>query len=117
MSSEESDFFDQLILNGSIEVVGIDEDTGDFMYNITTKMKDFLPELYDEHLNKIDSDIKELWNDGFLEINLLEDNPMVYLSAKSFIDYEVDQLSEDKKQTLKEIKRLLEYPNSGTIDM
>ena len=117
MNSEESELFDSLLLLGAIEVVGIDPNNGEFMYSMTPKMEDLFPELYYEHLNKIDEDIKVLWQDGFLEINLLEDNPMVYLTSKAFISAEVEALPEDKKTTLAEIKRIFNAPNSDIIEM
>ncbi len=106
MNSDESEFFDSLLLSGAIEVVAINPDNGEFMYNITSKMKDVFPELYNEHLNKIDADLKALWEKGFLEINIFEANPTVFLSTKAFSDEEIDGLPSDLAETLAEIKRV-----------
>lgn len=108
MNSEESDIFDRMLLNGAIEVIGIEPTNGEFLYNITPKMKDLYPEIYNEHLNKLDQDIKSLWQQGFVDINIFEDNPMVYLTQKSFNEEEVLLLNTDESLTLLEIKRIFE---------
>ena len=108
MNSEESAIFDRLVLAGAIEVIGVSPTNGEFLYNITPKMKDVFPEMYDEHLNKLDQDIKSLWEDGFLDINIFEDNPMVFLAQKAFDEEAISALEEDKMLTLSEIKRIFE---------
>ena len=110
MNSEESEIFDRLVLAGAIEVIGVSPTNGEFLYNITPKMKDVFPEMYDEHLNKLDQDIKDLWQDGFLDINIFEDNPMVFLAQKAFDEEAISTLEEDKLLTLSEIKRIF-YQN------
>lgn len=107
MNSDESEFFDSLLLCGAIEVVTINPVNGEFLYNITPKMKDIFPEIYYEHLNKIDSDIKALWELGFLDINIFEENPTVYLTQKALAIDQIEELPQDLSETLDEIKRLL----------
>ena len=106
MSDEEGEFFDSLLLSGAIEVVSINPKTGEFLYNITPKMKDIIPELYDEHMNKIDSDLKALWQEGLLDINFFEESPTVYLTEKSFNNEATSKLPSDLLETLDEIKRI-----------
>jgi hypothetical protein len=112
MNSEESDIFDRLVLSGAIEVIGVVPNNGEFLYNITPKMKDIFPEMYNEHLNKLDQDIKSLWQQGFLDINIFEDNPMVYLTQKSFNEEEIVLLNDEEILTLLEIKRIF---NEGKL--
>ena len=46
MIPEEQDAIDYLLLNGGLEVVGLDSDNGEFLYAFTPKIKDLMPELY-----------------------------------------------------------------------
>ena len=43
MIPEEQDSIDYLILNGGIEVVGLDSDNGEFLYAFTPKIKELMP--------------------------------------------------------------------------
>lgn len=103
--SDQSDFIDTLIMLGAVEVVGIDSSTGEFLYTITPKIKDLMPEVYDEHLRHVNSEIMALWEAGFVEMDFTEDNPMVFLSEKAYDENEVGQLPKDLQWSLKEIKR------------
>jgi tRNA A-37 threonylcarbamoyl transferase component Bud32 len=98
---------DSLILNGAIEITAIDSKTGEPLYAFTPKMKTIMPKLYEQHITEVNKDIMTLWEKGFLNIDMLTDNPIVTLSDKSFIDFEVKNLSKDLQMSLLEIKRLL----------
>lgn len=96
-----------LILCGALEVAALDEKTGNPLYAFGPKIKEIMPELYQEHLNQVNKDIMHLWENGFLDADLLSDNPMVTLTEKAFDKNETDQLSEEYQACLYEIKRLL----------
>lgn len=97
---------DKFILDGILEVSGIDAKTGEFLYSFTHKLKDAYPELYDEVQNYISKEVMSLWQGGFVSMDVTEQNPIVSLTDKAFINDEVDKLSEDLKHALGEIKRL-----------
>ena len=96
-----------LILSGAIEIVGIDSITQQPLYAFNSSIKDIMPELYQEHLNEVNRDIMRLWENGFVEIDLMEENPIVTLTDKAFYDDEIDTLSSELQISLLEIKRLL----------
>jgi hypothetical protein len=96
-----------LILNGAIEVVGIDSETGQFLYSFNQKIKEIMPELYKEHLTEVNRDIMYLWEQGFLDIDLLSNDPLVILTDKALDQEQVNYLSLEHKSALAEIKRLL----------
>jgi hypothetical protein len=99
---------EDLLLAGAIEVYGIDEDTGEFLYSFTNKMEDILPELYKEHLNDVHSEIMYFWENG--AINLLgmdTKNPIVSLTDKAFDKDFISSLTPEKLDSLKQIKRIL----------
>jgi hypothetical protein len=103
---EDSKLIESLILKGAIEMAGI-SDSGEPLYNFTTKIKEVMPELYREHLNFVNSALMGLWEKGFLNMDLLDENPTVRLSEKAFDQNEISGLSEKDQFSLMEIKRIL----------
>ena len=107
MIPEEQDSIDYLLLNGGIEVVGVDSDNGEFLYAFTPKIKELMPELYKEHITDVNKNMLKLWELGYLEIDFMQEDPMIKLSPKSFDLEEVSKLSKNDQWHLNEIKRLL----------
>lgn len=107
MEDREQALIDKLILSGAVEVAGIDSDTGDFLYQFTPKLKDVSPELYNEHVNHVNGELMRLWEKGFLDINISEDNPIVKLTALAFDQEKLAALSKEDRWGIEEIKRLL----------
>jgi hypothetical protein len=109
MNDEDSiaEIIDHLILEGGIEVAGVDPDTGEMLYAFTPKVKDIMPELYDDHLNFVNDELMILWEKGYVDINFLMDDPLISLTTKSFIPEEVNKLSKQEKWSLKELKRAI----------
>lgn len=98
---------DYLILHGAVEVAGIDDNTGEFLYVFSPKIKEIMPELYKEHLNHVNKEIMNMWEKGFVDIDFLSDEPSVILTEKAFDVEEISQLSKDHQWSLQEIKRML----------
>jgi hypothetical protein len=96
-----------LILTGAIEIVGIDQKTGQPLYRFNQSIQKIMPELYKEHLNEINRDIMGLWEKGFLNVDFLEEDPSVTLTDKAFDDTQIEQISREQQISLIEIKRLL----------
>jgi hypothetical protein len=96
-----------LILSGAIEIAALDSNTGEPLYSFGPKIKEIMPELYEKHLTEVNRDIMRLWESGFLEVDLLEENPMVTLTTKSFDDNELKNMNAQDHLALNEIKRLL----------
>ena len=107
MSEDYPDIFDMLILNGAIEVVGLDPISGEFLYSMTEKMIEVMPEVYQEHVNYVNNQIMGLWEDGFITVDLLDENPMVNLTDKAFMPEELLKMSTESLECLNEIKRVL----------
>jgi len=108
MSNEENEaFLEKLILEGAIEVSGLDSETGEFLYGFTPKILDLFPEIYNEHINYINAKVLSLWSQGFLDVRLDENQEMVIKITEKAIDPEqVNTLSKDDKFSLEEIKRI-----------
>jgi hypothetical protein len=107
MIPEEQDSIDYLLLNGGLEVVGLDSDSGEFLYAFTPKIKDLMPELYEEHISDVNKNVLKLWEMGYLEIDFMQEDPVITVGAKALDSLEMSKLSKDDQWHLNEIKRLL----------
>jgi uncharacterized protein YjgD (DUF1641 family) len=96
-----------LILSGALEVSGIDSKTQEPLYSFNPKIQKIMPELYREHLNEVNRNIMILWEKGFLDVSLLESDPLVTLTNKAFNDVEIQKIPIEEQVSLLEIKRLL----------
>ena len=103
----EQEIIDKLILTGALQVAGVDSETGDFLYQFTPKLKEVMPELYDEHMNHVNGELMRLWEKGFLNIDFMQENPIVTLTDKALDQQELSKLSKEDKWGIEEIKRLL----------
>lgn len=104
---EDQSAIDYLILKGALQVAGVDSDTGEFLYTFTAKVKDIMPDLYNEHLNHVNSELMRLWERGFINIDFMSDNPIVTLAAKALDMEEISKLTKEEQWSIEEIKRLL----------
>lgn len=102
-----SEIIDHLILEGGIEVAGVDPETGEMLYAFTPKVKEIMPELYDDHLNFVNAELMVLWEKGFVDINFLMDDPLISLTEKSYMPEEIKKLSKQERWSLQELKRVV----------
>lgn len=107
MIPEEQDALDYLMLNGGIEVAGIDSENGEFLYSFTHKIKELMPELYKEHIDDVNKNVLKLWEMGFLNIDFMQEDPVITMGPKALDKEETAKLSKDDQWHLNEIKRLL----------
>ena len=107
MDNINQEIIDKLILDGGLQVAGVDTETGEFLYQFTPKLKEISPILYEEHINHVNGELMRLWEKGFLNISIMEENPIVTLAPKAFDQDEVAKLSKEDRWGIEEIKRLL----------
>ena len=105
--SKEEDIIDRLVLSGGLEAAGFDSENGELLYTFTPKIKEIMPELYNEHLNDVNSEVMALWEAGYLDLDFMSDDPVITLSNKAFDELEIKKLSKRRQWSLDEIKRLL----------
>jgi hypothetical protein len=105
--NEEDSLIDDLILAGGLEISGIDEQSGEFLYTMTSKMKDLMPELYEEHLSHVNEEIMKLWEKGFVNVDMMSDDPIVTVTKKAYDIIEISKLSKEEAWSLEEIKRMM----------
>jgi hypothetical protein len=107
MSPEDQEIMDYLILNNALEVVAVDSKTGELLYSFTPKIKEIMPDLYEEHMNSVNSDILSLWERGYVNIDFLLDDPKITITKKALDKNELSKLSVDDLWSINQIKRLL----------
>ena len=71
MNNEDA-IIDDLILQGALEVAGIDSKTGEFLFSVTPKLQEIMPDLYEEHLNSVNQGIMALWEMDLLILILMK---------------------------------------------
>jgi hypothetical protein len=108
MDSEEDKIIDDLILKGGLEVAALDEDTGEMLYSFTPKIQELMPDLYDEHIKGVNSEVMNLWEKGFLNLDLFVKDPIITITPKALDKEEVKCLSKQERWSLFEIIRLLQ---------
>jgi hypothetical protein len=104
---KEKETINHLLLSGAMQICGVDEKTGEFLYQFTPKLKEVMPDLYREHLNSVNSEVMNLWEAGFVDVDLLSDSPLVTLTEKAFDRDEIFKLSKQDQWSLSEVKRVL----------
>ena len=113
MSSDENEMIEKLILEGAMEVAGVDAENGELLYSFTPKIEQVMPELYHDHMNSVNAEILSLWERGYVDIDFLAKDPVVTLGSKSFNNAEVLKLSKREKWSIEELKRLSgNHPNN-----
>lgn len=105
--SDEKDIIANLILVGALEVAGIDIETGEPLYNFTSKLKDINPDLHNEMSTYFSRETMALWQHGFIAMDVTKVDPEIRLLPKAFNKEEVDKLADNNRYTLKEIIRIV----------
>lgn len=102
MADEIDMMIEKLILIGAMEVAGMNEE-GEFLYEFTPKLKEIDPELFALIQNNINDGIMSLWVDGFLDVDMMADEPLVRLTEKCFDEAALDELDPDRRKFLEGI--------------
>lgn len=104
---DEYETIDYLILNGGLDFKGFDPISQEPLYSFTPKIKDLMPQLYEEHMNSINHEVMTLWEKGYLNLDLMAKEPLISLSEKSFDQNAIESLPSTERHSLEEIKRVL----------
>ena len=103
----EDDAFEELILSGAIEISGIDEQSGEMLFNFTEKLKDVDPSLYDKMTDFFHQELMRLWEKGFISMDITQKNPTVSLTQKALDEIEISSLTIDQRVHLEDIIKKL----------
>jgi hypothetical protein len=103
----EDGVFEELLFNGAIEIVGIDVQSGEMLFNFTEKLKDVDPKLYEKMNDFFYQELLSLWEKGFISMDITQKNPKVSLTQKALDRIEVSNLTTDQRVHLEDIMRKL----------
>jgi hypothetical protein len=103
MDLDGDDILEKLILEGAVEVAGIDSETGEALFTFTDRLEEIAPDIFRNLMENFHKDIMDLWADGFLEMDLESDTPLVRLTEKAFDDDAISKLDRQQKLNLQEI--------------
>ena len=107
MSKEEDQLIERLILDGGLEAVAIDQESGELLYSFTPKIQKLMPNLYEEHLNEVNSNVMNLWEKGFINVDFFAEDPLITLTEKALDPKSISELSKQERWNLFEVIRLL----------
>jgi hypothetical protein len=107
MSKEEDQLIEKLILDGGLEAVAIDQESGELLYSFTPKIQELMPNLYNEHLNEVNANVMNLWEKGFVNVDFFAQDPLITLTEKAIDSKSISELSKQERWNLFEVIRLL----------
>jgi hypothetical protein len=96
---------ESLILQGGLEVAAIDIETGEALYTFTDKLQQINPELHSAAQNYFYLEMMNLWEKGFLDIDLESDDPVVSITDKALDENERESLDKHSKQSLYQVMK------------
>ena len=108
MDNNEDELIKNLILQGALEVAGVDSETNELLYAITPKMQEVMPDMYEDHLKTVNRDLLNLWEKGYVNIDFFLPDPVVTISEKGLDNNEISKLTKPEIWALEEVKRLLQ---------
>lgn len=100
MADFSNEILEALILDGAAEVAGMDMDTGEMLYSFTSKLNEVSPEIYTHVTAIFYETVMSLWEKGFIDMDLTEEEPTVTLNDKAFDLDEVEKLVDLERRTL-----------------
>jgi hypothetical protein len=107
MSKEEDQLIEKLILDGGLEAVAVDQESGELLYSFTPRIQELMPNLYSEHLNEVNANVMNLWEKGFINVDFFAQDPLITLTEKAVDSKSVSELSKQERWNLFEVIRLL----------
>ena len=103
MNDDSDEVLEKLILDGMVEFAGLDKKTGEMLYSFTEKAAESNPNFVEDVLNSQIKDIYRLWELGFLNMNIMEPNPLVKITEKALDEKEIDMLPTQLRLALEQI--------------
>jgi len=107
MIPKDQDAITHLILKGALEVAGVDSANGELLYTITPKMKEIMPQIYEDHIGQVNKQLLNLWEKGYVNIDFFSEDPLVTISKKGLDKQALSELTLEENWALEEVKRLL----------
>lgn len=106
-NNHSDDIFEEMILDGIIEPSAMDTETGEMLYSFTDKARELMPEMWSRAQQIFNDTIMFLWEQGFLNINMSDADPVVSVAPKALDESAVAELSREYQQALRIILEAL----------
>lgn len=106
MNFEDSEI-QRLIDIGGLEFAGLDTETGEPLYRPTSILQSIDPKLSKEMSSYFSATTMNLWEKGFIDMDITIEDPLVKLAEKAFDLELINSLAKDERVVLKEIIRVL----------
>jgi hypothetical protein len=106
--SQTNDAIEKLILSGAMEVAGIHEETGELLYNFTSKLETVYPGLFSVVMDQVYGHVMSLWQKGFVDIDITKEKPIVYLTEKGLNPVNLQVLDKHELLIMQNIIRSFE---------
>jgi hypothetical protein len=103
----EDEIIDSLIFNGGLEFAGVDTETGEFLYRPTEILKSIDPKLSEDMSVYFSATTMNLWEKGFIDMDVTVADPLVKLAEKAFDIDAINSLSKDERVVVQQIIRVL----------
>ena len=105
--SNPDEIINELLTNGGLEFAGVDPETGEPMYRPTSILKNIDPALSKDISSYFSTTTLNLWQKGFIDMDVTMEDPVVKLAEKSFDIDAVNSLDKDERVIIQEIIRVL----------
>lgn len=96
---------EKLILDGIVEFAGLDNN-GEMLYSFSPDLQEKMPELYELVMETHMRDIYELWEKGFLSMDITSDAPLVRITEAALMPEAVETLEPYLRVALEQIVEL-----------
>lgn len=103
MEDFDDNVLEQLILDGMVEFAGIDQKSGEMLYSFTEKAITSLPDFFVLAMESHMKDIYTLWELGFLDMDIADQNPLVKITEKALDPDQVESLPTELRLSLEQI--------------
>jgi hypothetical protein len=105
--SSPDDIFNQLVLKGALKFVGNDPSTGEPLYVKTDILKQVDPKLEEDLSLYFSQTTMNLWQNGFIDMDVTLPDPVVKLTDKSLDRKELESLDKNERIVIEQIIKLL----------
>jgi hypothetical protein len=96
-----------LLNSQALEIVGINDETGQLLYEFTPLIREVMPELYEDHCQYVYERTLELWEKGLVDMDFLADEPRVSMNEAGYLALEQRSSTADDLHFLRELDRII----------
>jgi len=89
-----------MVLSGYLEVDGIDSESGEFLYRVSPKLYEEIPDLEERLQSAFLDEVYNLWTKGMVSMDATKANPIVSLTENAFDEKKVAELTVEERHTL-----------------